>query len=506
MKYTNPILSGFYPDPSICRVDKDYYLVTSSFEYFPGIPIFHSRDLVHWRNIGYGITRPEQLPVHAGRGASSGGIFAPTIRWHNGIFYIITTNINGGGNFLMTAVDPAGEWSNPIWLDQSGIDPSLFFDDDGKVYFSGTNGGIVVREIDVTTGQFLTPEVVAWSGTGGQYPEAPHLYRINGQYYLMIAEGGTEYGHMETIARSSSPLGPYEPCPRNPILSHRSYYSPIQVTGHADIVQIPDGSWWLVCLGVRPNGYPPCHHLGRETFLAPLTWDADGWPIVGENGHIPEEGPGPNIPVHKWPVSPGIDHFNKPVLEMAWNFVRAHPDSPAPSSWSLAARPGWLRLNGTPANLSTLEPCALVLRRQQHTDCRAAALLEFDPVGENEEAGLTVRMNERHHYEIAKTLRDGQPVLIVRRQIGSLAAEVAVQPVPAQPLTLEIRADRDSYRFGYSLPGLDFYELAHGETRYLSTEVAGGFTGVFIGMYATGNGRPCSRPADFDWFEYQPWP
>jgi xylan 1,4-beta-xylosidase len=503
MRYTNPIIPGFYPDPSLCRVGYDFYLVTSSFEYFPGIPIFHSRDLVHWRQIGYGLTRPEQMPVHDGR--SSGGIFAPTIRFNDGKFYIITTNVNGGGNFIISASDPAGEWSDPLWLEQGGIDPSLFFDDDGRVYFSGTNGGrIVQREIDPETGQFLSPEVGVWDGTGGQYPEAPHLYKIGGLYYLMISEGGTEYGHMVTIARSSQAMGPFESCPHNPVLSHRSIKSPLQVTGHADWVQLEDGSWWLVCLGVRPNGYPPCYHLGRETFLTPLTWDSAGWPVVGEQGRLPLEADAPQLPPQTWPADPSRDDFDLPVLGLSWNFVRTHPRSPEPSLWSLSDRPGWLRLAGTCANLASLEPAALIVRRQQHFDCRAAALLEFEPQSAQEEAGLTVRMNERHHYEIARTVRDGQPAVIVRRQIGSLSAEVACQVVTPGALVLEIHATPDHYQFGFRLAGQEWRLLADGETRYLSTEVAGGFTGVFFGLYATGNGQPCPTPAFFDWFDYQP--
>ena len=501
MRYTNPIIPGFYPDPSFCRVGEDFYLVTSSFEYFPGIPVFHSRDLVHWRQIGYALDRIEQMPVQ--NGGSSGGIFAPTIRWHAGKFYIITTNINGGGNFYISADNPAGPWSQPVWLAQKGIDPSLLFDDDGRVYFSGTNGsGIVTRELDLASGQFLTPEQIVWPGTGGQYPEAPHLYKINGIYYLLIAEGGTEYGHMVTIARSTQPFGPFESCPRNPILSHRSLSSPIQVTGHADILQLADGSWWLVCLGVRPNGYPPCYHLGRETFLAPLSWDAKGWPLAGELGRVPLEGETPNLPAQPWSAPGPRDDFDQPTLGLAWNFARTHPASPSPDAWSLSERPGWLCLRGTPAGLSSLEPAALLLRRQQHFDCAASTWLEFEPQSANEEAGLCARMNERHHYEIAKTLRDGQPTLIVRRQIGSLVAEVAGVTVPAGPLELKISANRDRYQFQYKVQGQEWATLAEGETRYLSTEVAGGFTGVFLGMYASGNGQPSRAPAFFDWFDY----
>ncbi|UUZ93492.1 glycoside hydrolase family 43 protein [Paenibacillus sp. P25] len=284
MKFNNPVIPGFYPDPSICRVEDDYYLVTSSFEYFPGVPIFHSKDLVNWRQIGHCLTTERQPPL---TGAwSSGGIFAPTIRYHDGWFYMVTTNLNGVGNFYVRDQDPACPWSDPYPVAQDGIDPSLLFDDDGRVYFqssrSGDQGdGIYQCEIEIATGRQLTDSRLIWKGTGGAYPEAPHLYKINGLYYLMIAEGGTEFGHMATIARSKEPYGPFEPYPYNPILSHRSLRSAIHATGHADLVQTRDGGWWAVCLGIRPPSYPMRHHLGRETFLAPVTWTDDGWPIIG---------------------------------------------------------------------------------------------------------------------------------------------------------------------------------------------------------------------------------
>ena len=283
--YRNPVIPGFHPDPSVVRVGDDFYLVTSSFEFFPGVPIFTSRDLVHWRQLGHVLTRESQLPLQKAR--PSGGIYAPTLRYHDGTFYMITTNVDGGGNFLVTAKDPAGPWSEPVWLpDFGGIDPSLFFDDDGTVYLTGQGSGspgqprgIYQTTLDVKTGKLLGPLRLVWDRTGTRYPEGPHLYKIRGRYYLMIAEGGTEYGHMVTIARSDSPWGPFEACPRNPILTHRQTENdmPVQGTGHADLVEAADGSWWMVFLAFRPvSGY--WHHLGRETFLAPVTWDADGWP------------------------------------------------------------------------------------------------------------------------------------------------------------------------------------------------------------------------------------
>ena len=498
--YQNPIIPGFYPDPSICRVGEDYYLVNSSFEYFPGVPIFHSRDLVHWRQIGHCLTRSSQLPL--GKAWSSEGIYAPTIRYHQGVFYMTTTNVSEGGHFYVHTQDPAGEWSEPLWVDQEGIDPSLFFDEQGTVYFTSQGRqGITQSLIDVATGQRLTEPRVIWTGSGAKSPEGPHLYHIHGRYYLLVAEGGTEYGHMETIARSDSPWGSFENSPRNPILTHRSTGSPIQATGHGDLVQAHDGSWWIVFLGIRPHGYPPCYHLGRETFLAPVVWADDGWPVVGQNGQAALEMEAEGLPTCSPPPSPGAperDDFDSPRLRLCWNFLR----NPHPEDWSLADRPGWLRLAGSAFTLDDKTSPAFVGQRQCHFECRAATYLEFEPQVDGEEAGLVARMNERHHYEIAVTRRDGARCVIVRRRIGTLQAVVAQAPLEPGPVQLEIAATHDQYTFSYAQHGQPFQPLATGETRYLSTEVAGGFTGVYLAMYATGNGRPCTVPAFFDWFDY----
>lgn len=499
MVYNNPILPGFHPDPSVCRVGDTYYLACSSMEYFPGVPLFESRDLFHWRPIGHCLTRTSQLNLEGC--ASSMGIFAPTLRRHAGKFTMITTNVSGGGNFLVTAHDPAGEWSEPVWIDAPGIDPSLLFDDDGQVYFTcQSQDGIMQSTLDPETGRLGGPLRLIWSGTGGAFPEAPHLYRRNGWYYLMIAEGGTEYGHMVTIARSRGPWGPFEGCPHNPILTHRSNgVLPIQSVGHADLIEASDGRWWAVCLGVRPTGYPPCHHLGRETFLAPVTWDAGGWPVMGDHGRLALEMDGGDGPRQPWQPEPARDDFDELSLRPCWNFLRRPPGQ----SWSLAERPGSLRLIGTPATPDDVGDIAWVGRRQQHFSCEVWTALEFAPDTEGEEAGLSVRMNEGHHYEIALTRREGGLCLIVRRRIGRLQAETAAVPVGGERLLLGLRADKDTYTFGYRESETSAPQwVGSGETRYLSTEVAGGFTGVFLGLYATGHGRRCASPADFDWFEY----
>jgi alpha-N-arabinofuranosidase len=304
---------------------------------------------------------------------------------------------------------------------------------------------------------------------------------------------------MVTIARSDSPWGPWENCPHNPILTHRSHHSPIQGLGHADLIEAHDGSWWLVCLGFRPHGYPPCYHLGRETFLAPVRWDSQGWPHVGTNGQLRSQMDGPNLTPVEWERDAERDDFEGSTLGLVWNFL-GHPHA---EDWSLTDRPGALRLLGNAARLDDGPPVIFVGRRQQHFDCQAAALLDFEPNNPGEEAGLTVWMNPRHHYDLLITQQEGQRWLMVRQRIGSLAAVVAREPVESGAVTLTVHANRQNYTFGFSMSQAESRSLATGETRYLSTEVAGGFTGVYFALYATGNGQTSQTPALFDWFDYR---
>lgn len=498
MKFKNPIIPGFYPDPSVCRVGNDYYLVTSSFEYFPGVPIFHSRDLINWRQIGHCLTRKNQLFLE--KAPSSRGIYAPTIRHHNGTFYMVTTNVVSKGHFYVHTTDPSGEWSKPVWVDQCGIDPSLFFDDDGKVYFTSTGDNCIVQsEIDIKTGKRLTDVKRIWAGTGGIYPEAPHLYKINKTYYLMIAEGGTKYGHMETIARSDNPWGPFGSYPYNPILTHRRSIRPIQATGHADLIEAHNGTWWLVFLGIRPNDFPRYHHLGRETFLTPVTWTKDGWPVVGRSGKVSLEMKADCLPFYPWEKEDVRDDFKSEKLGLQWNFLR----NPRDEDWSITERPGWLRLLGSGVTLDDTDSPAFLGRRQRHFRCCVSTLLDFSPKREGEEAGLTVLMNERHHYEIAVTRLENKRCIIVRRRIGNRTAIIARKEIGTGSVRLKIEADREMYHFSCALNGQEFRIIAKSKTRHLSTEVAGGFTGVYFGMYATGGGKKSTTPAFFDWFEYK---
>ncbi|WP_201000994.1 glycoside hydrolase family 43 protein [Paenibacillus glycanilyticus] len=508
MNYKNPIIPGFHPDPSVCRVGEDYYLVTSSFEYFPGVPIFHSKDLVNWHQLGHVLTRESQLPL--ARQIPPGwsqGIFAPTIRFNNGRFYMITTNITLYKSFFVWAERPEGPWSEPVYMEGwGGVDPSLFFDDDGKVYITGTSnyqeesGGIYQAELDIESGLLLSGRQLIWEGTGGSDPEGPHLYKVNGLYYLLAAEGGTQYGHMVIIARSTSPYGPFTSNPNNPVLSNRSTSRPIQATGHADLVQAADGSWWSVFLGVRPIGNSKRHHLGRETNLVPVYWNEDGWPVFGNNGFAEVEHKALAISLGEPPQLDEREDFNSGTLSVAWNFYR----NPVPGCWSLTERPGWLTLRGQAASLNDKESPAFLVRRQQHKNCEIEARLEFLPLEEGEEAGLTVFMNEHFHYEIARTVRNGKSVILLRRRVGSMVQVEAEAEYNEPSVVLGISADERFYSFAYK--GADHHSipLGKGETLFLTTEVTGGFTGVYVAMYATGNGKASVSPARFDYFDYSP--
>jgi xylan 1,4-beta-xylosidase len=502
--YTNPVVPGFFPDPSICRVGADYYLATSSFEYFPGVPLLHSTDLVHFELIGHALTQASQLPLEGAE--SSRGIFAPTLRHHDGRFYLVTTNVTHGGNFYVTSGDPRGPWSEPIWLaDREGVDPSLFFDDDGTVYYTrqggGERGGIYQTELDIESGRLLGAPRLVWSGTGGTWPEGPHLYKRKGLYYLFIAEGGTGYDHMVTVARSRSPWGPFESCPRNPVLTHRTRRGhPIQATGHGDWVQTSDGHDFFVFLGIRPPDGKN-HHLGRETFLAKLEWTDDGWPVIGNNGTVELEMPAIGLPDGApFATAPLRDDFELDVLAPCWNFVR----NPNPASFTLSERPGFLRLHGQRASLADIGSPAFVGRRQQHFVCRASARCEFHPVNEGAEAGLTLRANETNHYDLVIAVVDGQRSARLRLRTLGMTTFGASCPLPDDAIELHVRATAERYEFLVNAPGHAEQSLGSAATVPLASESAHTFTGVYIGMFAWASADAIRTPADFDWFDYVP--
>jgi xylan 1,4-beta-xylosidase len=511
--FRNPILPGFYPDPSICRVGEDYYMVNSTFEFFPGLPIHHSRDLVHWHPIGHVLTRPSQLDLDGIR--PSGGLYAPTIRHHKGTFYVINTLVDGKkekGNFIVTAPSIEGPWSEPFWLkDAPGIDPSLLFDDDGRVWYCGNrppaesafdgHREIWLQELDLKSMRLKGPTHALWQGalTRAIHPEGPHIYKINGLYYLLIAEGGTGHNHAVTVARSEKVTGPYEGCARNPILTHRhlGLDYPIVGTGHADLVETPDGEWWMVMLAMRPyGGY--FYNLGRETFMAPVRWE-DGWPLVAPGiGRVEFEFPAPDLPEHPWPARPACDHFDAQTLDLEWNFLR----TPREPFWSLTERPGHLRLQLRPQTLAEWANPSFVGRRQQHVNFTARAGMEFTPRTADECAGLALLQNDKFHFRFVVTLEDKPVVCLIKCEKG-VETVLARQAVPAGKMYFKITAAGQAYNFYMAEDMENWRPVAEGvDGRILSTPLAGGFIGAYIGMYASGNGKPSGNTADWDWFEY----
>ena len=486
MKYKNPIIPGFNPDPSICRVGDDFYLVTSTFEFFPGVPIYHSKNLVNWELINYCLTSDTQLPLE--NAEMSGGIYAPTIRYKDGVFFMTTTNVSTGGNFIVHTKDIYGKWSEPAYIDQGGIDPSLFWDDDGTCYFVSNgiddNGKICIFlcKANPFTGEKYTESLVISYGCGGRYPEAPHIYKLNGYYYLMLAEGGTEYGHMETMQRSKNIYGPYEACPHNPILSHRDTPGPIQATGHADIVEDQNGNWWLVCLAIRPIKNMQLHHIGRESFLAPLTWNENGWPVVGNDGKIDFEMEGPLPGPAPTPVSRDFsDSFDGETLNLKWSFVR----NPRRENYILEK--GRIILKGGKDNLSTrLGHPTMIALRQEEFDMAVVAQLEGE-IQCGQRAGLTAFYNNDYHYEILITKDKDTHSVCLRKHVADIDVVVASCPLDYDgSIRLKVVCNDEWYTFFYERNG-EFVELGKGDTSLLCTETNGrSFTGTFWGIFSEG--------------------
>lgn len=499
--YRNPVIPGFHPDPSVVAVGDDFYLVNSSFCYFPGVPIYHSKDLVNWEQIGHVLDRKSQLDLK--NSSVWGGIYAPTIRYNDGRFYMITTNVSDKGNFLVHTTDPAKGWSDPVWLRQSGIDPSLYFED-GKCYMvSNPDVGIWLCEIDPLTGEQLTESRRIWDGTGGRHPEAPHIYKKDGWYYLLIAEGGTEMGHSVTIARSRNIDGPYTPNPANPILCHfnrAAQDNPIQGTGHADLVQTTDGSWWLVCLAFRQqNG---AHHLlGRETFLAPVRWDENAWPVVNGNGTIDLDMTCPTLPLSPVREKAPRTDFDSKTLSHEWVWLR-NPDM---ENYSYGK--GKLKIKATSVSPDSTERSpSMILRRQEHIEFTATTAVSLVDATPGSEAGMTVFASEPSHYDLYVTdLKDGKKAVVLRYRLNELThiEKEMILPAGQKKVDLRVTARPTAYRFSVSLDeGKNFKELGAMNTRYLSTETAGGFTGTFIGLYAT---SPDNKGEGiFDYFDYTP--
>lgn len=506
MEIKNPILPGFYPDPSACAVGDKFYLVNSSFCYFPGVPIFESTDLKHWHQIGNVLDRASQLPL--GKDGMSRGIFAPTIRYHEGTYYMITTNVSYGGNFVVTATDPAGPWSEPHYLEGAdGIDPSLFFDEDGKCYYIGTrpnpegvghNGDwyIYIQEVDLTNWCLLDDYKLVWNGAmrKAEWPEGPHLYKKDGWYYIMHAEGGTGPAHAICVARSKEIYGPYEGNLMNPVLTHRHLGKdyPVRYVGHADLVEDTKGNWYAVMLASRPcEGHT---NLGRETFLAKVTWE-DGWPVFNAG------------------IGKLEDMVTVPFEETTGEFITSGKAANGiPFSMVMLRNPvesmakgegDGYRLKLLPYTLAEKEPAAYLGIRQTSYHFTAKTTVEFAPEQDGEAAGLALLQSEDASLAIVYGKFDGKNQIRVEKK----STAGGVEPVAMEELT----AEHVSFRIVQKgQTATLFYDAGEGEkvlvadisTKFLSTESAGGFVGCTIGMFATANGKESGNTAYFSGIDY----
>ncbi|WP_026707470.1 glycoside hydrolase family 43 protein [Flavobacterium frigidarium] len=516
----NPILKGFYPDPSICRVGEDYYLVNSTFSYFPGLPIFHSKDLAHWEQIGNAMDRTTQLNLD-GLGISR-GLFAPAIRYNNGTFYITCTLIDNGNNFVITTTDLSKGWSDPIWLPKvEGIDPSLFFDVTNRAYIiynsdppnkvSVYDGhrSIKIVEFDVTTNKVISsPEIIVNGGSDiSQKPvwiEGPHIFKKDGFYYLIAAEGGTDVNHSEVVFRSKNVLGPYESYSQNPILTQRNLDTnrkdAITSTGHADFVEDANGNWYAVFLGSRPYeaGF---YNTGRETFMAPMSWEM-GWPKINLEGEVVKK----NYTLKTKPSAVAksnrdlfVDEFNGTSLDYQWMFLR----TPHDKWYSLDSKKGAITLKTRPETVSGTGNPSFIGFRQQHLIGEVSTEMEFSTKKENEKSGLIVFQNESHFYYFCQSVKNNKKVVQLYKSNGEVIDEIKSATIESKDkLFLKIVANGPVYSFQYSLDNKKWNMLADQmDAKFLSTQVAGGFVGAFYAMYTTSMGEKSTNQAQFSWFK-----
>jgi len=496
MVFQNPVIRGYYPDPSVCKAKGKYYLAASSFQYFPGVPLFESGDLVNWKQIGFCLTRESQLPLD--NVGSSGGVYAPTLRYNDGVFYMVTTNVGHkcGGNFYVKTCDiygktSDGNWSQPIFVDQSGIDPSLYFED-GKAYFM-SNGSddkgknaILQCEIDIATGKKLTESRVIWHGAGGRYLEAPHLYKIGNYYYLMAAEGGTEYGHMVVYARSGNLWGPFELYSGNPVLTNRNLGGyQLQGIGHGDLIEDENGNWWMFTLGFRQiDKWMTYHHLGREVCLVPVVFK-DGWFTAGD-GTVPLSIKTDLICKNTEQQMQSLFTFENTQFE-DWQFLR--------------------KFN---KDYFIFEKNSIKIKSTEHTLDTNAGIPSFICLHQKEfnmellcgvktnggEAGISVYMDENHHYDLALVKNSETYKVILKLNIGDIKYEKTAITVSGNEAQLKIVSDAMNYKFYCTVDGKETM-LGAAQTRYLSSEVAGGFTGVVLGLYSQYGGSCFNEFTDF---------
>ena len=506
---SNPILSGFYPDPSIVAVGDDYYIVNSSFEFFPGLPIMHSKDLAHWEHIGNALDRNSQLPLADAE--VSRGLFAPTIRYNNGVFYIICTNVTYGGNFIVTATDPKGPWSEPHYIEGAeGIDPSLFFDDDGKVYYTGTHPNpdgckydgdwyIYTQEIDIENFKLIGEPVNVWNGAmkGVHWPEGPHLYKIDDYYYIIHAEGGTGPNHAVSAARSKSVFGPFENNFNNPIFTHRHLGKryPVQYVGHADMFRASNGDWYMVMLATRPiNGMTT---MGRETFLARVIWE-DGWPVVNPGLGILSK----DVIINLEENIPEGDKRNTPLSDKHYEFAEMDK---LPNPFMILRNPtdDMYSFDNEGLSLRCRTNRSFVCIRQDAHSFDLVTVLRTKDLYNGASAGLMVFQNDKYQLRIdfsglratAVIRKDG-----VDEKLGSCLAAY-----DNATLLISVKGLSASLYVG---EGNTVSTLAKDvDISSLSTEVAGGFVGCTIGVFADmseNSGSEDAAYAKFKSLSYRP--
>ncbi|QJD97229.1 glycoside hydrolase family 43 protein [Mucilaginibacter robiniae] len=525
-RLVNPILAGFYPDPSILKVGKDYYLINSTFAYFPGIPIFHSKDLKNWKQIGNVIDRPTQMNFMGDR--MTRGLFAPAISYHNGIYYITCTLIDHKGNFVVTAKNPTGPWSDPVWLPSvSGIDPSLFFDDnkaylvynsdapDNKPLYSG-HRTIKIYEFDPVKMQMMgEPQIVVNGGVDiSKKPvwiEGPHIIKANNWYYLYAAEGGTSVNHSEVVFRSRSVTGLYVPYEHNPILTQRSLPperpNPITSAGHAQFVEGPDGKTYAVFLAVRPYA-DDYYNTGRETFIAPVKWTND-WPIINADfKEVRYTYTAPYQEVKQQNTLPQSGNFSytlnfKNGIDPSLLFLRTYD-----SSWLKTDAHG-LTMKLKPETCMDFGNAAFVGKRQQHLICSASTELNFVAANDHEKAGMLIFQDEKHFYYICKSIADGKPVMQLYQSNSqsagnmNLLAQAPLKGTGAK-VYLQIKASGAQYSFYYSEQPNNWQLLKDGiDGKFLSTHEAGGFIGCLFALYATSSGMASTSTANYPWLRYE---
>ena len=538
--FINPIINGAHPDPSICRVGEDYYIVNSSFEYFPGLPIHHSKDLVNWELIGYGLHREDQCngKMNLVDVQSDGGIHAPTIRYNNGTFYIITTNVYSPGdrlpgemrNFIITAKNPSGPWSEPHLIEGApGIDPDIFFDDNGKVYFTGTHhpgdmnsngiGEIWIQELDLKNWKLVGNRHSVWDGAFGCCTEGPHIYKEHGLYYLLVAEGGTGKNHAVMIAASKEIFGPYEENPRNPILTSRhlsnEYF--VNSTGHADIIKLPDGRWYMVSLGKR-NDLDGDANMGRETYLIPVVWEPTiiKWEQVSETkwepvrylfpvaapltGKVERITPLPYSDKPQYIDNTFIDDFNDDNLNLEWTFIRV----PNKRTYTLLGNPGYLRLFSNLNNIENRKRFSMMGFRQKESDFDYEVKMTFSPNDDKVESGVihyqkewnyltsvVYKNNKRFYLEQKFKQKDKKVTSLKKVLLKNYKGNIIFKTV----------SRKDSYTFYYSLDnGKNFnYFTSTDAIKVLDRN----YTGALLGIFSTSNGKISRDYADFDWVRYK---